>query len=271
MNLLRRKLLALAATSVWLLAGCGTTAPPATLLVDSGVQKALAPTGALRVGVYAGSPSSMVRDPKTGERVGVAHDLGKALASRLGVPAQVVEFERLAQVIDAVKSGDVDFTFTNATEVRARDMNFTPPLIQLELGYLVPKGSPIVKVTDADSAGIRVGVSQGSSSQVALGRVYKSATLVLAASLKQAQDMLRKGEVNAFATNKAILFEMLDELPGFQIIEGRWGEENMASAVPKGREAGMAFVRQFAVDMQGSGQLQAIIAKAGLRGTLKAN
>ena len=267
MRMLRRKFLALAAASVWLLAGCGTTAPP----VESGVQKALAPTGTLRVGVYAGSPSSMVRDPKTGGVVGVAHDLGKALANRLGVPAKVVEFERLAQVIDAVKSGDVDFTVTNATEVRARDMNFTPPLIQVELGYLVPKGSPIVNVSDVDKSGLRIGVSQGSSSQAALGRVYKSATLVPAASLKQAQDMLRKGEVNAFATNKAILFEMLDELPGFQIIEGRWGEENMAIAIPKGREAGMAFVRQFAVDSQTSGQLQAIIAKAGLRGTLKSN
>jgi polar amino acid transport system substrate-binding protein len=261
--MLRRKLLAFAVTSALLLAGCGTT-PPA---VDAVTRQALAPTGALRVGVYMGSPTSMVRDPKTGDKVGVALNLGKAMANRLGVPVQVLEFERVAQVADAVKAGAVDFTFTNATEARARDMHFTPPLIQLELGYLVPKDSSILKVTDIDRSGIRVGVSQGSSSQAALGRIYKGATLVPAASLKQAQDMLRKGEVNAFATNKAILFEMLDELPGFQIIEGRWGEENLAIAIPKGRDAGMPFVRQFALDAQASGLLQSIVTQAGLRGT----
>ena len=271
MAMLRRKLVsfafAFASASALLLAGCSTPAPA----VDAATRQALAPTGSLRVGVYMGSPTSMVRDPRTGDKVGVALNLGKAMAERLGVPVQVVEFERLALVIDAVKSGAVDFTFTNATEARARDMNFTPPLIQLELGYLVPRGSPIARVADVDRAGVRVGVSQGSSSQAALGRTYKSAALVPAASLKQAQDMLRKGEVNAFATNKAILFEMLDELPGFHIIDGRWGEENLAIAIPKGRDAGMPFVRQFAVDSQTSGLLQSIITGAGLRGTLKAN
>lgn len=266
--MLRRKLLALANTGLYalLLAGCAAPVAP----VDVAVRQMLAPTGTLRVGVYPGSPTSMVRDPKTGEKAGVALGLGVSLGRRLGVPVQVVEFERVAQVVDAVKSGAVDFTFTNASEARARDVDFTSPLIELELGYLLPVNSPVTDVDEMDRAGRRVGVSQGSSSQSALARLYRNPVALLSArSLKQAQDMLRRGEIDAFATNKAILFELQDELPGFKVLPGRWGLEHLAIAVPKGREAGMPYLRQFAQDMQSSGLLQSLVIKAGLRGVSK--
>ncbi|MFI5445343.1 transporter substrate-binding domain-containing protein [Polaromonas sp. UC242_47] len=264
--MLRRQLLVLASAGALLLAGCAATPPAA----DPSVRQALAPSGALRVGVYPGSPSSTVTHPQTGEKAGVTYQLGQALAQRMGVPVQIVEYERLALVVDAVKTGAVDVTFTNASEVRARDMNFTPVLLQVELGYLLPLQSTIASVAEMDKDGRRLGVSQGSSSQAALARLYKNkVTLVPANSLKQAQDMLRRGEVEAFATNKGILSEMLDSLPGFKILPGSWGVENMAIAIPKGREAAMPYVRQFAQDMQSGGQLQSFIAKAGLRGTRK--
>src|SRR4051812_27656335 len=156
---MRRRLLSLA-LPLWL-AGCAAVAPPT---VDPQVRAALAPSGSLRVGVYPGSPTSLVRDAKTGQRAGVALELGQALGQRLNVPVQVVEFERLALVLDAVKAGTVDFTFTNATEVRARDVDFTQPLVRIELGYLVPAGSRFSSIVEIDRPGVRVGVAQGSSS-----------------------------------------------------------------------------------------------------------
>jgi polar amino acid transport system substrate-binding protein len=100
----------------------------------------------------------------------VAVELGQALASRLGVPHRQVEFARLALVLDALKAGEIDFTVTNATPVRALDMNFSMPLIALELGLLVPPGSALTSVDEMDRPGRRIGVAQGSSSQTALGR-----------------------------------------------------------------------------------------------------
>jgi polar amino acid transport system substrate-binding protein len=50
------------------------------------VSQALAPTGKLRVGVYPGSPTSMIRDPASGETKGLTFDLGKEFARRLNVP-----------------------------------------------------------------------------------------------------------------------------------------------------------------------------------------
>jgi polar amino acid transport system substrate-binding protein len=262
MNLFRRVLVSAAVGLPLLVAGCAATAPAA----DPAVARVLAPTGTLRVGVYPGSPTSLVIHPKTGAKAGVALELGQALGRQLGVPVQVVEFGRVALVLDALKAGAVDFTFTNATEARAKDMAFTPPLIQLELGYLVPSGSAIASVADVDRPATRVGVTEGSSSQGVLTRTFKQAVVVPVASIKLGQEMLRQGKLDAFATNKGILFEMSDELPGFRVLDGRWGLENLAIAIPLGRSAGMPYLRQFALDVQASGQLKAIIKRAGLRG-----
>jgi polar amino acid transport system substrate-binding protein len=93
--------------------------------------------------------------------------------------------------------------------------------------------------------------------------------VVPVASIKLGQEMLKQGKLDAFATNKGILFEMSDELPGFRVLDGRWGLENLAIAIPKGREAALPYVGHFAQGARASGQLQSIISRAGLRGTAR--
>lgn len=237
--------------------------------VSAEVRQALAPSGVLRVGVYPGSPTSWVKDPKTGESVGIALDLGKGMAKRLDVPVQVVEFDRVAQVLDALKDGKVDMTFTNATAVRAKDMDFTEPLVRLELGYLVIGASPLQSLNEIDQAGMRVGVSQGSSSQGVLTQRFKWAKVVPAESLAKAQTMLNTLQIDAFATNKGILFEMSDALPGSRVLSGRWGLENLAIAIPKGREVGRPFVDIFAKEVTRTGELDKAVQRSGLRGTAR--
>lgn len=227
----------------------------------------LAPSGALKVGVYMGSPTSMVLD-KNQQKVGVSYELGQLLAQTLGVPFQAVEFKRVAEIVDAMKNGEIDFTVTNASAARALVVAFSEPIIRLELGYLVPGSSPIQRIDDVDTAPHKVGVSEGSSSQGVLSRAFKQAVVVPQASIPQATTALQQGRLDAFATNKAILFEMQDQLPGARLLAGRWGLEHMAMAIPKGREAALPFLNSFAATAQTTGQLQRIVVRSGLRGTL---
>jgi polar amino acid transport system substrate-binding protein len=232
----------------------------------AGERASLAPTGALRVGVYRGSPTSMLVDG-AGQRTGVSYELGQLLGQRLQVPVQVVEYSRVAEVIDGLKANQVDFTVTNASAARAQIVDFSKPLISLELGYLVPALSPVQTVADVDRSGVRVGVTEGSSSQGVLGRQFKAAKVVPVPSLKVAADMLQAGQLDAFATNKAILNELADTVPGARILEGRWGLEHMAIAIPKGREGSLPQLDTFAQQLQKDGTLAAVIRRAGLRGT----
>ena len=248
--------LALAAS----LAGCATTPAPE-------VRQALAPTGTLRVAVYPGSPTSMVRAAGSGEMRGLSVEIGRELARRLGVPAEIVVFQRVAEVVDALKGGRADFTITNATPARAQDVDFTPPLLALELGYLALPGSPVQALNEVDRPGVRIGVSQGSTSQGALSREFKQARVVPAPSLQAAGEMLRRREIDAFATNKAILFELADGLPEARVLDGRWGLEHLAIAVPKGRGVAADYLRGFAESVRSEGLVRAAAQRAGLRGT----
>jgi polar amino acid transport system substrate-binding protein len=250
------------ALPLWL-AGCASTSP-----ADLAARAVLAPTGTLRVAVYQGSPTSMVRKP-SGETAGVAYELGHALARELGVPVRIIEFPRVQLVVDALKSGEADLTFTNATEARARDVDFTEPLVRLELGFLVLADSPLRSVTDMDRPGLKVGVSQGSSSQAALPRLYKAMTLVPVPSLDAVQEQLRSKAADAFATNKAILYELNDQVPGLRVLEGRWGLEHLAIAVPKGRQAAAPYLRRFAQGQRDVGEVQKMMDRAGLRGAAR--
>ena len=242
--------------------------PVASLAVTAQARQTLAPAGILRVGVYPGSPTSLVQNA-SGQRAGVALELGQFMGQQLGVPVQVMEFARVAEIIDAIQRGQVDMTFTNASPARARLVTFTRPLVQLELGLLLPPHSTVTRFAQIDNPSVRVGVSQGSSSQAALVQQLKQAEVVSVASLDVAQQMLRDGRLDAFATNKGILFEMREKLPDFKVSDDRWGLENLAIAVPQGREAGQAFLTALADEVTRSGRLAAMAERAGLRGLAK--
>jgi len=247
-----------------LLAGCaGTVTAP-----SAEVRQILAPSGKLRVGLYPGSPTSIIGDPASGQARGVGFDLGGELARRLGVPFEPVVFPKNAEVLAAVKSGRVDVVFTNATAARAKDMDFSQPFLDVEKGFLVPPGSAMAKDADVDRAGSRVGVSQGSSTERELAGHFKQAVMVRTPTLKTAVEMLRDGKLDAFATNKAILYAMSDQLPGSRVLDGHWGLEHFAAAIPKGREAAAAYVRQFVADMGSEGRVAQAVQRVGLRGTV---
>jgi polar amino acid transport system substrate-binding protein len=233
-------------------------------------RKVLSPTGRLRVGVFPGSPLSMAVDRTSGELHGLGIDLGRKLARRLGVRFEQVGFQRIAEVIEAMKTADVDLTVSNATPARAVHVAFSQTLISIELGYLVPAASPIATISDLDRPGLRVGVTWGSTSQTTLPRLLPHASVVPAENASRAVEMFERRELDLFATNKPTLFAMSDQIPGSRVLDGRWGVEHIALAIPKGRESAMEYLCGFVAEVQSSGMLAEAAERAGLRGVAKA-
>jgi len=255
------------ALAVWvvvaLLAGCSATKPAPT----SPERMALAPTGALRVGVYPASPVSMVRDPRSGQPKGMSIELGKALAARLNVPFQMVEFAKLSDVVDAMRESRVDLMVTNATPARAQSMDFSEAVIEIEQGYLVMNDSPISSSDDVDRAGIQVLVVQGSTSQSVLPQQLHNASIVVVETIKAATEMLDQRKADAFATQKSILFDVADGLEGSKVLAGRYGVEQIAVGIPKGRTEGLPYLRKFVVEARADGTVARAIQSVGMRST----
>jgi polar amino acid transport system substrate-binding protein len=157
-------------------------------------------------------------------------------------------------------------TITNASPARAALLDFTEPVLVLESGILVRSDSRISAAGDVDRTGVRVGVSQGGTSHATLARVYQQPTIVPVPSLRAAREMLSDGRLDAFASNKAILYQLADTLPGARVLEGRWSTESLAIAVPQDRQVARPWLTQFAASMRDGGDVQRAAERAGLRG-----
>jgi len=62
---------------------------------------------------------------------------------------------------------------------------------------------------------------------------------------------------------------MSDELPSARVLDGRWGLEHLAIAIPKGRDAGMGYLRAFAEQARSEGLVTRAAERAGLRGAAR--
>lgn len=235
-------------------------------VVPAAERQVLAPTGVLRVGLYAGSPTSYLEAGGGMPARGVGYLLGREFARSLAVPFEPVVYPRNAELLKAVGADEVDVVFTNATRERARSIHFCAPLLTLEKGVLVPRGSGARAIGDVTVEGSRVGFSAGSSTAVEFARIYGRPTLVAVASLPEAAVMLANASLDGFATNKAILFQLAEATDGARILEGTWGVEHLALGIPITRAAGLPCLQGFAAWAAQSGCLRDAVALSGLQG-----
>ena len=229
--------------------------------------QALAPTGKLRAALYLGGPTNVVKDP-SGEMKGVGYELGKELARRMGVPYEPVIYQTPKLLVEDINSGKWDVSFIAQDPDRERILNFTTVYLSLEHGYLVPSGSPIQTINDVDRAGIRVGVPAGGSVIAPLKRTLKDAQII-EVGMPEAADLVQSGKVDVFAANKANLFAIADRLPGSRVLEGRFSVDRFALGLPKGREAGLAYVRKFIENAKSEGLVKSAAERAGVRGAVQ--
>jgi polar amino acid transport system substrate-binding protein len=241
-----------------------TTAPSAE------IRALLAPARALRVGLYTGNPSSLLLS-SSGHETGVGLELGRELARRLDVPFEPVVYPNNGAVLDGLRAGKIDVVFTNATAARAKEIDFTQPYLEVEAGYLVARQSALATIGEVDKAGVRVGVMEGSTTSTTLPGILPHASIVRVPTIDKVKEMLAVGTLDAFATNKSILFELTDALPGSKVLAGRYNVERLALGIPKGRDAGLPYVRSFVSAAVSSGLVKSAVERAGLRGAIVAD
>ena len=226
----------------------------------------LAPTGNLRVGLYPGSPGSLIVGDTPESNRGLGFELGRAFAAYLGVAFEPVIFATNGEILAQAKAEQLDFVFVNATPVRAEYLALAEPLLFTDQTYLVGPRCSVKKIEDIDAQGIRVGVSAGSTSEATLPTRLSQACVVSTHSLEEVIRLLSSGEIDAFATNKAILSELADNILGARILEGAWGRESIAIGIPKRRIQALPTVTAFCAEVKRSGLLAAAVHRAGMRG-----
>ena len=145
-------------------------------------------------------------------------------------------------------------------------MSFTAAYLEIEATYLVPGASPLRNAAEVDREGVRVAAPARANYELFLSRNLKAARLVSTASNDAAFDLLKTGQVEALAGLTQALHDKLRQLPGARILAGRFMGVQQSIAVPKGRDAGLAYLRHVVEEAKASGLVARAIERTGARG-----
>ncbi|HEY7039139.1 MAG TPA: transporter substrate-binding domain-containing protein [Methylomirabilota bacterium] len=234
--------------------------------VSPAVRADFAPTGTMRVGINHGNLVLAQKNAATGEVKGVAVDLAHELGRRLGVPVALVQYGSAGQMTDALASGAWDVAFLAREAGRAGEVGFTAPHLLIEGTYLVPAGSSDTRAADIDRAGLRIAVSEKSAYDHFLSRTIKHATLVRGQGNSAGVGLLQTGRADVIAGVRQLLLMDQTKLPGSRVLDDRFMVIEQAMGLPKGRDAGLAYAREFVEEMKASGFVARALEKSGVRG-----
>jgi len=228
----------------------------------------LVQVGKVRLGLFL---PGYTKDPVTGVLRGtgtgaVAEALARALAARLGLEVVLVEHPAPPNVVKCLAAGACDLAYMGFSPSRAVEVGLSLPFMQQDFTYLVPSGSSILSVADADQPGVRIAVVRDHASTLVLTRILKQAKLVYAETPDLTFELLRTGHADVMASPRYSLLTYSPRLPGSGVLEDRYGANRIAMAVPKGQAGRLAYISEFVEEAKASGLVQRAIDGAGLQG-----
>jgi polar amino acid transport system substrate-binding protein len=226
----------------------------------------LAPTGAVRAGINLGNFLLVSGKSAAGEPAGVAPDMAREIAQRLGVPVTYVPFARPGELADAAGQGVWDIGLIAAEPARAETIAFSPAYAEIEATYLVPAGSPLKSIEEVDRPGVRIAIAERSAYDLWLTRHLQHAELVRAPSLDASFERFVTDGLDALAGLRPRLLQDLEKLPGARILDGKFTAVQQAVGTAKANQAGAAFLRDFVEVAKASGLVARLIERHRVRG-----
>lgn len=226
----------------------------------------LAPTGVLRAGINLSNFLLVTSRAEDGTPQGVAPDMARAVADRLGVPIAYVPYPRPGELADAAGTGAWDIGLIGAEPQRAEKIAFSPAYAEIEATYLVPAGSPIATLADVDRPGMRVAVAARAAYDLWLERNIRHATLLRAPSIQGSFDLFLAEKLDALAGLRPRLIADQAALPGSRILDGRFMAVQQAIGTARANEAAAAWLHGFVEDAKASGLVAELIARHRVQG-----
>jgi polar amino acid transport system substrate-binding protein len=239
---------------------------PSQSIVARHIVDQLAPTGVLRAGINMSNFLLVSGTSPSGDPVGVAPDMARAIADRLGVPVGYHKFPKPGELADAAEDDLWDIGLIGAEPARAKVIAFSPAYVEIASTYLVPAGSPLTRIEEVDRPGIRIAVTARTAYELWLSRHIRHAGLVKSDSLDAALAQFVTDRLDALAGLKPRLLKDVETLPGARILDGQFSAVQQAIGTLRTREAGAAFLRDFVEEAKASGLVARLIERHKVQG-----
>ena len=227
----------------------------------------IAPTGKLRVaiGISAAGGAFWSMETASGGYAGVPVDLGKEMAAQLGLPVEYVPFQNSGQITDAASKGAWDVTFLPRDAERDTKMSFGPVYEVADATYIIKAGSPISNFATLDQPGVRVAAVNNTTTMRGAQAHLKNVKVVGYQTYDEIFNLLKSGEVDAFALSRDQLNALASKIPGTRVLDETFKKTVTAVAVPLNHPLSLAFVTKFMTDATTNGELRKAYDGNGLK------
>ena len=232
-----------------------------------GLKDEIAPTGKLRVAIAISTAGGAFWSTKSGAGVyaGVPVDLGKEMASQLGVPIEYVAYDNSGQITDAAAKGIWDVAFLPQDATRMTKMSFGPIYEVADATYIVKAGSAITDFATLDQPGVTVAAEYNTTTMRGAVAHLKNAKVIEYQTYDQIFNLLKNGEIDAFALSRDQLNAMAKKIPGTRVLDETFKKTVTAVAVPLNHPQALAFVTKFMTDAISNGLLRKVYDNSGLK------
>lgn len=231
-----------------------------------GLKEEIAPTGKLRVAIAISPAGGAFWSTRTeAGYAGVPVDLGKEMAAQLGVPVDYVVHQNSGQITDAAGRGTWDVTWLPKDPERETRMLFGPIYEVADATYIVRPGSTIANFVTLDQAGVKVAAVNATTTMRGAIAHLKNAKVTGYQTYDEIFDLLKSGEIDAFALSRDQLNKMARKIPGTRVLDETFKKTVTAVAVPLGHRKALAFVTKFMNEATTNGTLRKAYDNNGLK------
>lgn len=228
----------------------------------------IAPTGKLRVAIAISPAGGAFWSTRTETGyAGVPVDLGKAMAAQLGVPVEYVVHQNSGQITDAASNGSWDVTFLPKDPERETKMTFGPIYEVADATYILKPGSTVINFAGLDQAGVKVAAVNNTTTMRGAIAHLKHAQVTGYQTYDEIFNLLKNGEVDAFALSRDQLNAMAKKIPGTRVLEETFKQTVTAIAVPLNHPLSAAFAAKFMTEATADGTLRKAYDNNGLKDT----
>jgi polar amino acid transport system substrate-binding protein len=146
---------------------------------------------------------------------------------------------------------------------RSKSVDFGPAYYMIESTFLVPAGSKIWTLAEANFKGARAIVIASTTTGRSAARFLTQGSIQEVRGVDDMTAMARAGDGDLFALSRDAFATLLPALPGARVLDGGFQHTGVASAVPKGRAAALKVFGEFVEQAKRSGLVRRALDRAG--------
>lgn len=233
---------------------------------QSNVLAEIAPNGVIHFAINLGNPI-LAQNPN-GNLQGVSIALAKQLAIELGVGYEFHPFDSAGKVVASLAENRWSVAFLAIEPVRADQLAFSQPYVNLQGTYLVQQGSPYQSVTELDKAGVQIYVGKGAAYDLFLSRTLQSASLVRSDTSAMAVTDFMAKPLDAVAGVRSYLEEIVKNSPDYRVLPDSFNQIEQAIATPKANVHTAEYLNGFVARQLQSGFIQQALIDSGQSASL---